>query len=180
MSNGDANEYVLGHSAGELKRLRSHAQLLNPITRRYLMEAGIAPGMRVLDVGSGVGDVAFLAAELVGPSGHVVGVDRSRDALALARSRANEQSLANVTFVESELMAIAFDQHFDAAIGRYVLCFQLIRPRCSGRSHAWCAPVESSYSMSQTGSKCVHIRRPRPTTRCLNGSMKPLGGLAWT
>ena len=124
MADRDANEYVLGHSAGELKRLRSQAQLLNPITRRYLIEAGIAPGMRVLDVGSGLGDVAFLAAELVGPSGHVLGVDRSPDALVLARSRAKEQSLANVTFVESELMAIAFDQQFDAAIGRFVLCHQ--------------------------------------------------------
>jgi ubiquinone/menaquinone biosynthesis C-methylase UbiE len=124
MSSGDANEYVLGHSAGELKRLRRQAQLLNPITRQYLIEAGIAPGMRVLDVGSGLGDVAFLAAELVGPSGHVLGVDRSPDALVLARSRAKEQSLANVTFVESELTAMVFDQHFDAAIGRFVLCHQ--------------------------------------------------------
>jgi SAM-dependent methyltransferase len=42
----------------------------------------------------------------------------------LARSRAQEQSLANVTFLESDLSAIAFDQLFDAAIGRCVLCFQ--------------------------------------------------------
>ena len=74
--------------------------------------------------GSGAGDVAFLAAELVGPSGHVVGVDQSFDALDLARSRAKEQLLANVTFRQSELSAIAFDHQFDAAIGRYVLCFQ--------------------------------------------------------
>jgi ubiquinone/menaquinone biosynthesis C-methylase UbiE len=124
MASDDANQYVLGHSARELERLRRQAQLINPITRQYLIEAGIAPGMRVLDVGSGAGDVAFLAAELVGPSGQVVGVDRSPDAVALARSRAKERSLANVTFCESELSAIAFEQHFDAAFGRYVLCFQ--------------------------------------------------------
>jgi ubiquinone/menaquinone biosynthesis C-methylase UbiE len=124
MGDDDANDYVLGHSARELKRLRRQAQLVNPITRQYLIEAGIAPGMRVLDVGTGVGDVAFLAAELVGPSGQVVAVDRSPDALALARSRATEQSLANVTFLESELSAMAFGLLFDAAIGRYVLCFQ--------------------------------------------------------
>ena len=124
MGGDDATDYVLGHSAGELKRLRRQGLLVNPVTRQYLIEAGIAPGMRVLDVGSGAGDVAFLAAELVGPSGQVVGVDRSRDALVFARSRAKEQSLANVTFVESELSAMAFDGHFDAAIGRYVLMFQ--------------------------------------------------------
>ena len=124
MGGDDANDYVFGHSAKELKRLRRQGLLVNPTTRQYLIEAGIAAGMRVLDVGSGAGDVTFLASELVGPSGQVVGVDRSPDALAFARSRAKEQSLANVTFVESELSAMAFDQHFDAAIGRYVLMFQ--------------------------------------------------------
>ena len=124
MASDGAKDYVLGHSPRELQRLRRQGQLVNPITRQYLIEAGIAPGMRVLDVGSGAGDVAFLAAELVGPSGQVVGVDRSPDALALARSRAKERSLANVTFRESELSAVAFDQFFDAAIGRYVLGFQ--------------------------------------------------------
>jgi ubiquinone/menaquinone biosynthesis C-methylase UbiE len=124
MASDNANDYVLGHSARELERLRRQALLVNPITRQYLIEAGIAPGMRVLDIGSGAGDVAFLAAELVGPSGQVVGVDRSPDALALARSRAKERLLANVTFRESDLSTVSVDQLFDAAIGRYVLCFQ--------------------------------------------------------
>jgi SAM-dependent methyltransferase len=80
--------------------------------------------MRVLDAGSGAGDVAFLAANLVGLAGQVVGVDRSASALAQARTRAEEQSLINVTFRESELSAFVSDERFDAAIGRYVLCFQ--------------------------------------------------------
>src|SRR5712691_4803629 len=84
--------YSLGHSDRELTRLRVQARLVNPITRRFLVEAGIAPGMRVLDVGSGVGDVAFLAAQLVGDTGEVVGTDRSAAALAVARGRAAEQS----------------------------------------------------------------------------------------
>src|SRR6516225_7371369 len=105
MTGDDANIYVLGHSEQELERLHRQALLVNPITRQYLVEAGVAPGMRVLDIGCGAGDVAFLAAELVGPSGQVVGIDRSADALALARSRADERSLANVTFRESELSA---------------------------------------------------------------------------
>jgi ubiquinone/menaquinone biosynthesis C-methylase UbiE len=124
MASDEASDYVLGHSNRELERLRRQARLVNPITRQFLIEAGIGPGMHVLDVGSGAGDVAFLAAELVGASGQVVGVDRSPDALALARYRVKEQSLVNVTFHQSELSAMAFDQHFDAAIGRYVLCFQ--------------------------------------------------------
>ena len=70
-----ASAYVLGHSERELERLRLQAQLIDPITRQFLIEAGIAPGMRVLDVGCGAGDVALLAADLVGPTGQVVGVD---------------------------------------------------------------------------------------------------------
>ena len=119
-----ASTYVLGHSDRELERLRVQAKLVDPITRQFLIEAGIAPGMRILDVGSGAGDVALLAANLVGSAGQVVGVDRCAVALATARSRAEKQSLTNVTFYESELSAMVFDQPFDAAVGRYVLCFQ--------------------------------------------------------
>jgi ubiquinone/menaquinone biosynthesis C-methylase UbiE len=105
-----ASTYVLGHSDRELERLRHQAQLINPITLQFLTEAGIGNGMRVLDVSSGAGDVAFLAANLVGGAGQIVGVDRSASALARARTRAEEQSLVNVTFRESELSAIAFDR----------------------------------------------------------------------
>jgi ubiquinone/menaquinone biosynthesis C-methylase UbiE len=63
------NGYVLGHSDLELKRLATQARLIEPITRRFLVSAGITEGMRVLDVGSGAGDVAILLAGLVGPPG---------------------------------------------------------------------------------------------------------------
>ena len=67
--------YVLGHSDREISRLRVQARMLEPATRQFLREAGIEAGMRVLDIGSGAGDVAFLAAELVGASGEVIGCD---------------------------------------------------------------------------------------------------------
>ena len=116
--------YVLGHSERELARLRAQARLIDPITRRFLVDAGIGPGMRVLDVGSGAGDVAFLAAELVGETGEVVGVDRSDVALAVARARAEERRLGNVSFLEGDPESMVFAQPFDAAIGLYVLQFQ--------------------------------------------------------
>jgi ubiquinone/menaquinone biosynthesis C-methylase UbiE len=115
---------VLGHSEQELNRLRVQARLINPITRQFFVEAGIAPGMRVLDVGSGAGDVAFLGAELVGAAGRIVGVDRSRTALVMARARASELSLSNVEFLEGDPSAMTFEEPFDAVIGRYVLMFQ--------------------------------------------------------
>jgi SAM-dependent methyltransferase len=116
--------YVLGHSKQELDRLRVQARLIDPITRLFFAEAGVAPGMRVLDVGSGAGDTAFLVAELVGPTGWIIGVDRSAAAIAVARQRANERSLRNVAFVEADPSTMTFEQPFDAVVGRYVLMFQ--------------------------------------------------------
>jgi SAM-dependent methyltransferase len=80
--------------------------------------------MRVLDVGSGAGDVAFLAAELVGETGEVVGVDRADIALAQAAERAAARSLRNVSFRLGNPAQLVFDRPFDAIIGRYVLMFQ--------------------------------------------------------
>ena len=80
--------------------------------------------MHVLDIGSGAGDVAFLAAELVGPSGGVIGVDMAPAAIAVARSRASASTLKNVTFLEGNPAEVRFDRQFDAVIGRYVLQFQ--------------------------------------------------------
>ena len=119
-----APRYVLGHSDREIERLKVQARFIEPITKRFFQEAGIAPGMRALDVGSGAGDVAFLAAEIVGAHGEIVGVDRIPAALDVARVRATTKSLANVTFREGDPAAMEFDRPFDAAIGRYVLQFQ--------------------------------------------------------
>jgi len=116
--------YVFGHSEVELRRLALQAALIAPTTRRLLVEAGVTSGMRVLDVGTGRGDVAFLVAELVGATGSVVGVDRAPEAVAVARERAEQASLANVSFVEGDPAELSFAAPFDAVVGRYVLQFQ--------------------------------------------------------
>jgi tRNA A58 N-methylase Trm61 len=82
--------YVFGHSEVELRRLALQAALIAPTTHGLLVEAGVTRGMRVLDVGTGRGDVAFLVAELVGETGCVVGVDRAPEAVAVARERAEK------------------------------------------------------------------------------------------
>jgi ubiquinone/menaquinone biosynthesis C-methylase UbiE len=79
--------------------------------------------MRVLDVGSGAGDVAFLAADLVGNTGEVIGMDRSEVALDLARARAKDRSLHNVSFQEGDPVEATFAQPFDAVVGRLVLMY---------------------------------------------------------
>lgn len=84
----------------------------------------MAPGMRVLDVGSGTGAVAFLAAELVDPSGEVVGTDISPAAIAAARDAAATRALAQVSFREGDPAEMVFERPFDFVVGRYVLMFQ--------------------------------------------------------
>ena len=116
--------YLLGHSEYEIDRLVAQARLVDPITERFLRQAGIRPGMRVLDVGTGAGDVAFLAATLVGEGGEVVGVDNAVAAIDAAKRRAGDRAIANVSFVQGEPDELVFDRPFDAVVGRYVLQFQ--------------------------------------------------------
>src|SRR5262245_16479061 len=106
--------YVLGHSVQELARLGVQARVVDPMTRRFFREAGLMPGMRVLDVGSGAGDVAFLAADLVGESGLIVGVDRSSAAVEAARARADAALRSNVFFREGDPAEMTFEEPFDA------------------------------------------------------------------
>jgi ubiquinone/menaquinone biosynthesis C-methylase UbiE len=80
--------------------------------------------MRVLDVGSGPGDVSFLVADLVGARGEVVGVDRTPIAIRTANTRKASRSLTNVSFVEGDPTELRFERPFDAVVGRYVLMFQ--------------------------------------------------------
>jgi cyclopropane fatty-acyl-phospholipid synthase-like methyltransferase len=73
IANTSPSPYALGSTDSEHERLIRQAARLAPCTERFFREAGIGTGQRVLDLGSGVGDVAMLVARLVGPSGEVVG-----------------------------------------------------------------------------------------------------------
>ena len=85
--------------------------------------AGIAPGMRVLDVGSGAGDVALLLAEYVGQQGSVVGVEMNPDVVQLAHQRVQHAGLSNVSFIEGDINTVALDGEFDAVVGRLILIY---------------------------------------------------------
>src|ERR1700728_925907 len=100
-------QYLFGHSPAEIRRLIIQSEILRPITERLLRSAGIGTGMRVLDLGCGAGDVSILAAELVGPSGSVVGVDRNSDVIAEARQRTRTAKLEHVIFKDVELEAFS-------------------------------------------------------------------------
>ncbi len=113
--------YPLGDTSAEHARLIRQAAIWDPFTERLFRDAGIGPGQRVLDIGSGVGDVAMLAAKFVGPSGVVVGVEREPVTIATARSRVAKAGLSNVSFLESDVRGVASSALFDAVVGRAIL-----------------------------------------------------------
>src|SRR6266851_437611 len=117
------SEYALGYTNAEHERLIRQAERIGPVTERLFRSAGIGPGQRVLDLGSGVGDVTMLVARLVGPSGEVVGIERDTRSIARARARVVEAGLHNVSFTQSDVNQIAHDKPFDAAVGRFILEF---------------------------------------------------------
>jgi 2-polyprenyl-3-methyl-5-hydroxy-6-metoxy-1,4-benzoquinol methylase len=117
-------EYLLGHSEREIERLTRQACLLRPITERLLREIGLRPGMRVLDLGCGAGDVSILAGELVGPAGVVIGIDRNLEVLHTAREKARAAGLDQVKFKQASVELLPDLVPFDLVIGRYVLIHQ--------------------------------------------------------
>ncbi|MBV8177396.1 MAG: methyltransferase domain-containing protein [Mycobacterium sp.] len=115
------SSYALGHADVEVQRLLLQGQLYNDYTEHALRLAGLRPGMRVLDVGCGPGDVSFIAAGLVGSTGSVLGVDAAPEMVELARSRAAEKGLSAVQFTQAAVDAITVDEPVDAVVGRLIL-----------------------------------------------------------
>lgn len=120
-NDSNSNQYILGHAEDELTRLEKQAELFAEGTETILAAAGISTGMRVLDVGCGAGDVAMLAGRLVGPTGSVLAIDRSDDALAVAGRRAAAKGLSHVEFAKRDIADLAGGEKFDAVTGRFLL-----------------------------------------------------------
>jgi len=123
MNETDERAYFLGHSDAEVARLKLQNEFYRDATETMLRRAGLAPGMRVLDIGCGGGDVSLMAAALVGPSGSVLGIDRSAGAVAAAQRRASAEGVRHVAFAMSEFDTFTAGRPFDALIGRFVLMY---------------------------------------------------------
>lgn len=114
------NDYVLGDHERELERLMHQALVFEAPTRHLLQRTGLGPGMQCLDLGSGAGDVSFLAAELVGPEGRVEAVDRSAQALAIAAARAEARGLNQIHFECADVCA-SRAPNYDVVVSRFLL-----------------------------------------------------------
>lgn len=121
MPNETTDQYLLGSAPAETQRLQAQGRFFAASSDRLLRLAGIQPGMRVLDIGCGAGDVTMKIASIVGESGRVTGVDADAAVLAVARERAAEAGLGNVTFQQASVPDISLDGPVDVIAGRMIL-----------------------------------------------------------
>jgi predicted O-methyltransferase YrrM len=113
--------YVMGHTDRERRRLALQAAVLHPLTDSFLRRAGISAGMRVLELGCGVGDVSLIAAGLVGPHGRVHCLDVDSAALEIAESRCRAAGHAHAVFEQADVSEHKPAGSYDAVIGRHIL-----------------------------------------------------------
>ncbi|HVI06234.1 MAG TPA: class I SAM-dependent methyltransferase [Sphingomicrobium sp.] len=123
MTIGSINSQI-ARSRDEADQPSFSARAFEPLTGMLFLEAGLEPGMNVLDAFSGAGDVAFLAREIVGPDGHVTGFDQSSATVAYANERAAFRGIGNIKFLEADIENLPFGREFDAVIGRAVLMYR--------------------------------------------------------
>ncbi len=115
--------YTLGRTSHETTRLIEQSRIYGESTTRLCRRAGIVEGMRVLEIGSGAGDVALALAKRVGPTGQIIGVDVNATILDTARQRAAEAGIQNVEFIADDARVLNFPDKFDAIVGRFVLMY---------------------------------------------------------
>ena len=192
----NTSQYAFADRAHEQRRLASQAELFDPLTERVFRAAGLGNGMRVLDLGSGAGDVAMLAARLVGREGEVVGVERDPEAVASAKARVAEVGMSNIRFIQGDVQTLdGVADGFDAAVGRFVLMYvpdpaaalrraaSLVRPGglvCfheSDITYDWAAPMTPLWAQIRAWFLAVlerTTRLPGWGLRCTRPSLPPV------
>lgn len=128
------------------------------VNHRLIADARLRPGQRVLDLGSGTGCPALLAAQAVGGGGSVVGLDLADRMLAVARRKANALGLTNVTFQTADITTLPFEPaSFDAVISRFCLMFlpeipntlaeivRVLKPTGYLAAAVWSAPEKNPF-----------------------------------
>jgi tRNA A58 N-methylase Trm61 len=118
----EPDQYVLGYRQAEQERLQQQAQQLAHESSWLFDQIAVPRGARVVEIGCGPHGCLDLLAERVGPAGHVVGVERSADAVALARKLLSQRNLGNVDVLEGDARSTGLPRaSFDLATSRLVL-----------------------------------------------------------
>lgn len=128
------------------------------LNHRLVADARLRSGMHVLDLGSGTGYPALLAAQTVGAAGHVTGVDLAERMLAAAERKAKRIGLTNTTFQTGDVTTLPFGTgSFDAVTSRFCLMFlpdipkalaeiaRVLKPGGHVSAAVWSTPDKNPY-----------------------------------
>jgi SAM-dependent methyltransferase len=110
------------------RRLDLLAQVMGPTTSALLAEVGVPAGATCLDLGCGGGHVSRCLAELVGPTGRVVGLDLDSVKLAAARNDAARAGHRNLEFRTANVLEWSEPDTYDLVYGRFILSHLSDRP----------------------------------------------------
>ena len=117
-------DYVLGTHDEELARLGLQHRVWRPVVLNCWRKAGITVGKRVLDIGAGPGYAAVDLAEIVGPTGEVVALERSSNFVRAVKESCRARSLANIRVHETDLMTDELPKgEYDFSWCRWVVSF---------------------------------------------------------
>lgn len=117
------DRYVLATGEIGARRLALLNAVYGQSSRHLLTTSGVSASMRGVDFGCGTGNTTSMIASLVGPTGHVTGIDASADQLQLARQQASASGLSNTTFLEASVYNTGLPRNeFDFVYGRLILC----------------------------------------------------------
>jgi ubiquinone/menaquinone biosynthesis C-methylase UbiE len=135
-------DYILARTSDEYQRLRLQAKMWEVATRRLLQQVGLQAGMNCLDIGCGPGEVMRLMGEIVGPIGHVTGIDSDgkvgREALGVLQATGN----CDFTFIEHNVESVEeiVGQPFDVTFARLVLIHVRDPIAVLRKMHSWTKP----------------------------------------
>ncbi|WP_455379421.1 class I SAM-dependent methyltransferase [Petrachloros mirabilis] len=162
------------------------------LNHRLVADARIHPGMKVLDLGSGTGYPALLAAQTVGPSGSVVGIDLADRMLAAADRKAKRLGLVNISFRTGDVTVLPFESNsLHAITSRFCLMFlpeihkaaseiaRVLQPGAWVAAAVWSAPEKNpSIGLSMAAIRqVIELPPPDPTAPGIFRLAKP-GDLA--
>jgi ubiquinone/menaquinone biosynthesis C-methylase UbiE len=158
------------------------------LNHRLVADARLRSGMRVLDLGSGTGYPALLAAQTVGPSGNVTGIDLAEQMLEAARRKAASLKLSNITFKTGDVTTLPFEAaSFDAITTRFCLMFlpeipkavaeiaRILKPDTWVAAAVWSAPEKNPYLKIPIDviKQFVELSPPDPTAPGIFRLAKP-------